>query len=154
MSPHGGRLAGAMRGELSGRFHISHKGHIMPNANGEPTEEEAVEAIYSYAAQRMRDGLKGKQLVDDLVEQGLDRESAWAVVKNLVQAGAGADRSGAMKHLIVGGIILAIGIAVTVGTYSAASAKGGSYTVAYGAIIFGAIELFVGLFQLATGKSD
>ena len=57
-----------------------------------------------------------------------------------------------MRNLVVGGLIFAVGLLVTIGSYSAASG-GGHYVVAYGAIIVGAIQFFVGLVQVAIGKS-
>ncbi len=44
----------------------------------------------------------------------------------------------------MGSVICLLGIVVTVGSYSSASA-GGSYVVAWGAIIFGGVRLFRGL---------
>jgi hypothetical protein len=45
-----------------------------------------------------------------------------------------------------------VGLVVTAWTYqSAANAGGGRYVVAWGAIVFGAIQLFRGLMQLAGG---
>jgi hypothetical protein len=48
------------------------------------------------------------------------------------------------RNVIIGGIICIVGIVITVGTYSAA-ADGGSYTIAWGAILFGGIQFFRGL---------
>ena len=58
------------------------------------------------------------------------------------------------KIMLFGALWCIGGILVTAITYSAAasSSGGGSYFVAYGAIIFGAIQFFKGLFMLATGK--
>ena len=51
----------------------------------------------------------------------------------------------ANADLTVGGIWLAIGLLVTLGSYSlAANTGGGSYVIASGAIIYGAIRLFRG----------
>ncbi len=86
-----------------------------------------------------------RALMDDY---GLDRRSAAIVVGELVSSqlveyeqDANAQ---ARKHMIVGGLWCAGGIAVTAATYSAAEG-GGTYVVAWGAIVFGAIEFFRGL---------
>jgi hypothetical protein len=60
-------------------------------------------------------------------------------------------RAEGAKNMLVGALFCIIGIAITAATFSAAS-QGGSYFVCYGAIIFGAIQFFKGLFQLATGR--
>jgi hypothetical protein len=49
--------------------------------------------------------------------------------------------------MITGAVICVIGIVVTAVSYSSASEGGGSYVVAWGAIIFGAIRFFRGLMQ-------
>lgn len=57
------------------------------------------------------------------------------------------------KVMLFGALWCIGGIVVTAVTYQAASSSGGgTYFVAYGAIIFGAIQFFKGLFMLASGK--
>ena len=50
------------------------------------------------------------------------------------------------KHMIYGILWCVGGTFVTILTYSAASARGGTYVVAYGAVVFGAVDFFRGLF--------
>jgi len=59
-----------------------------------------------------------------------------------------------MSRMVTGGIVALIGIIVTVGSYEAASG-GGTYVVAWGAILFGGIQFLRGLGELAqsTGSS-
>ena len=54
--------------------------------------------------------------------------------------------------MIMGAVICLVGIAITVGTYTAAEG-GGSYMVAWGAIIFGAVQFFRGLMNYKPGTS-
>jgi hypothetical protein len=54
-------------------------------------------------------------------------------------------RAAANRNMLVGGLWCVGGIVVSVATYSAASSGGGSYVVAWGAIIFGGIQFFRGL---------
>jgi hypothetical protein len=61
-----------------------------------------------------------------------------------------AYRAAADRNMLVGGLWCVGGIVVTWVTYSAASSGGGSYVVAWGAIIFGALRFFRGL--LAKGR--
>ena len=58
----------------------------------------------------------------------------------------------ARRDMLVGGLWCLGGIAVTVLTYSAASG-GGTYFVAWGAIVFGAIQFFRGLFGRSRGRA-
>ena len=51
------------------------------------------------------------------------------------------------KNMLIGGGICAVGIVITAVTYSSASASGGTYVVAWGAILFGGIRFVWGLLQ-------
>src|SRR5215813_756572 len=66
------------------------------------------------------------------------------------QARQRAHRSWANGRLIVGMLLLGIGIAVTAATYHDASQSGGTYTIAYGAMIVGVLNIVRGLRQLNT----
>ena len=58
-------------------------------------------------------------------------------------------RNDGPRNMLVGGLFCVGGILVTAITYSAAASSptGGRYFVAWGAIIFGAIQFFKGLFH-------
>jgi VIT1/CCC1 family predicted Fe2+/Mn2+ transporter len=53
----------------------------------------------------------------------------------------------ARRNMVVGGISFLAGVLITIVTYAAA-ADGGTFVVAWGAILFGAIQFFKGLVQL------
>lgn len=59
-----------------------------------------------------------------------------------------------MRNLIIGGIFCVVGTVVTVGSYAAASgsAEGGSYVIAWGAILFGGIQALRGVGELISGS--
>jgi hypothetical protein len=112
----------------------------------ERTSEQVVEAIYNYAAEQMRNGVAGPQIEKSLVEQGLDAEAAGIVVRNLTEARAKALKEAGQKHMLYGALWCIGGIVVTAATYAAASG-GGTYVVAWGAIIFGGIQFIRGAMQ-------
>jgi hypothetical protein len=58
----------------------------------------------------------------------------------------------ASKSIVVGGIWLALGAAVTIGTYAFAATQGGTYFVASGAIVVGGIRLMRGVYRIQTGR--
>ena len=58
-----------------------------------------------------------------------------------------ADEPSHVPHMWIGGFVCAIGIFITVSTYSAAQQNGGAYYVAPGLIIWGGIEFFLGLYR-------
>ncbi len=61
-----------------------------------------------------------------------------------------ARRSQGARELGIGILLLVVGIAITAGTYSAASSSpsGGHYVLAYGPIAVGIINIIRGLFHL------
>jgi hypothetical protein len=56
------------------------------------------------------------------------------------------------RDVTVGGLFLAGGLVVTLVTYSMASSGGGTYVIAHGAVIFGALQLMRGIFRVRTGR--
>jgi hypothetical protein len=65
--------------------------------------------------------------------------TAWEAEKNM-------DREKAMNKMMWGAFICIIGIAITLCTYSSAARSGGSYTIAYGAILVGGFRFLQGLY--------
>ncbi len=110
------------------------------------TQNEAVQAVYQYAAGLVKSGMSASQVESKLVEKGLDRAAASIVVKKLFALRAKAVGAAAKKNMLYGALWCIGGILVTAVTFSAAG-KGGTYVVAWGAIIFGGIQFFRGLFQ-------
>ncbi|MFW6169074.1 MAG: hypothetical protein ACODAD_01200 [Planctomycetota bacterium] len=114
-----------------------------------PSEEEIVQAIYAFAAEQMKNGASSMKTEEMLVEKGLDKEAAVAVVANLRRMRSEALRSAGRNNMMYGALWCIVGTVVTVVTYSAAaSGGGGTYVVAWGAIVFGAIQFLRGLTQL------
>jgi hypothetical protein len=54
-------------------------------------------------------------------------------------------RSRKQSDLMWGAILLGVGLLITLVTYDSASREGGTYVIAYGPMIVGAIRLFRGL---------
>jgi len=67
--------------------------------------------------------------------------------------GIAVNENSALRNIIIGGLICAIGTIVTIATYTAAR-EGGTYVVAWGAILFGGIQLLYGIYQMASGHSQ
>jgi hypothetical protein len=117
----------------------------------ETEQQELIDYIYGLAAGYMREGMADKEIVTKLEEEGLDSESADAVVQNLVRMRKQEIKAQGNKNMGFGALWLIGGIVITAATYSAASG-GGTYVVTYGAIVFGAIQFLQGLFQNLTAK--
>ena len=108
----------------------------------EPSQEKVMEAVYKHAADLIKAGLSGPQIESQLVKEGLDQESASIVVQNLLMLRFEAGK----KNMLYGALWCMGGIIVTAVTYAAAS-EGGTYVIAFGAIVFGVIQFFRGFFQ-------
>lgn len=98
----------------------------------------------------MQAGVAPAEIEHKLIEQGLDAESAATVVNNLKEARVKAIKEAGQKNMLFGALWCIGGILVTAITYSAA-AGGGTYVVAWGAILFGGVQFFRGLTQSAEG---
>jgi hypothetical protein len=112
------------------------------------TPEQALEAIYNFAGQQMRDGVAPAVIEKNLTEKGLDGETAATVVSNLKQARAKALKNAGRKNMLYGALWCIGGVVVTALSYQAsANGGGGKYFLAWGAILFGGIQFFRGMIQ-------
>ena len=110
-------------------------------------QQEIVNQIYGFTADML---YKQKKSVEEtkaaLIENGLSSEDADVVINNLHKQYNKEKKEASNKNMLYGALWCVGGILVTVLTYSAAS-NGGTYVVAWGAVIFGAIQFFKGVFQ-------
>jgi hypothetical protein len=115
----------------------------------EPLPEKAAEAVYGIAAEQMLLGADPSVIQANLTQRGLDAQAASTVVDQLKQARAQGRRVAAQKNMFYGAFWCIGGIAVTVLTYQAAAGMGGgAFVIAWGAILFGAIQFLRGLIRL------
>ena len=121
-------------------------------------EQNATEQLAQYVAQNLAKGKDKGAVTKELVKLGWPKETAAQFVDNIEEElkrraeeykrtpeGRQTMAAQYKRHMLYGILWAAGGTAVTIGTYEAAS-EGGWYIVAWGAIIFGVIEFFRGLF--------
>ncbi|MCR5645235.1 MAG: hypothetical protein K6F96_02425 [Bacteroidales bacterium] len=129
----------------------------------EAQKRQFINEMRQLAVSELQEGKWPEDIIRDLVGHGVEEERAHSIVDGLLGAGnqtttydpfdesAVYDEETAPKsgqhEIIEGGIALAIGLGITIITYKQASSGGGSYVVAWGAILFGAIELIKGLIK-------
>ncbi len=106
-------------------------------SNPESATEEKAYAIYAYAAEQMGKGVSPADVEKDLIGQGLEPEGAALVVRKLREI----HKEAARKNKIHGALWCIGGLTVSVVTWLLAGAglMGGSYVVAWGAVVYGAI---------------
>lgn len=108
---------------------------------------EIVNQIYGFTADMLYNQKKSiEETKAALIENGLRAEDADVVIANLQNQYKQEKREAGNKNMLYGALWCVGGLLVTILTYSAAS-DGGTYVVAWGAVIFGAIQFFKGLFQ-------
>ncbi len=113
----------------------------------EKEAQEFVDKVYSFAANLMFEQEKSAtETKRILVEEGLREEDAEVVVTNLQNQLQQAKSEAGNKNMLYGALWCIGGLVVTALTYSAAS-NGGTYVVAWGAVLFGAIQFFKGVWQ-------
>lgn len=115
-------------------------------------DEKAVEAVYEHAAELMRNGHSNSEIHENLLSHGLDQSAASLVVDNLSKVRAEQYRETGLNNMKVGAMWAVGGLVITGVTYSMASEQGGTYVVTWGAIVFGAIQFFKGLYQYTNGE--
>lgn len=116
----------------------------------DPSTNQSIEAVYNFAAQRMATGAGPRVVEQELIQNGLDPQAAHTVVTELASVKSSAMRSSGLKNMGIGALFCIGGIVATAVTYGMASESGGTYIIAWGPAIFGGIQFFRGLFQLAT----
>ena len=110
----------------------------------ESGSNEFINSIWTYAFDEKKNGKSDNEIQKGIMENGLDEEHSILIIKSL-ESKAKEILDAHDTNMIVGGLICTVGIAITLWTYSAAATGGGSYIVAWGAILFGAIRFFRGL---------
>ena len=110
-------------------------------------QQEIVNQIYGFTADMLYNQKKSiEETKAALIENGLRAEDADVVIANLQNQYKQEKREAGNKNMLYGALWCVGGLLVTILTYSAAS-DGGTYIVAWGAVIFGAIQFFKGMFQ-------
>lgn len=110
-------------------------------------QQEIVNQIYGFTADMLYNQKKSiEETKAALIEKGLRAEDADVVIANLQKQYKQEKREAGNKNMLYGALWCVGGLLVTILTYSAAS-DGGTYVVAWGAVIFGAIQFVQGLIQ-------
>ena len=115
--------------------------------------------LQSYVNELLRTQKTKTEIEDELMRHGLDREAASSMVTNALDAqwrydGAGGPALGRVgsRHMIVGALLFAGGVAATVASAHFAVAMDGPVSfIFYGAIGAGAIDFAYGLIRSLEG---
>ncbi len=118
----------------------------------EPSFEELTKSLMIYIAQRMKKGASDKKIQEELVAKGLQEATAMTLVSKMRAAYDRESAKAGPKNMLIGALWCVGGIIVTAVTFSLATG-GGTYVVAWGAIVFGAVQFIKGVIQTQKGKN-
>jgi hypothetical protein len=104
--------------------------------NSSQTDEEMIRKIYDYAAHLLFEEERTKnEVVEQLMQEGLDREFAIVIVRNLTIA---VSKKQGQNNMLYGALWCIGGTVATLAHIG---------FIFWGAIVFGAIQFFVGVYQ-------
>jgi hypothetical protein len=118
-----------------------------------PEEEHALQQLSENIAQQLAEGVSREKIVKRLVKKDWNESQATQYVSEIERelqqfqnspSGRAQMASKYKRHMLYGVLWAGGGTAVTLYTLNAASG-GGTYVVAWGAIIFGVVDFFRGL---------
>jgi len=114
------------------------------DSSNEKSQQEIVNQVYDYAANLMVNEKKSADETKNLlVSEGLDAESASIVVNNLQEQIREAKRERANKDMLYGALWCIGGTIATIANLG---------FIFWGAIVFGGIQFFKGLFSSLSNK--
>lgn len=113
-----------------------------------PPDREAMLALMREARTRLdRPHTNIKDVTALLVEGGMEPQQASDTVGDILRGIREQQRKkekAARKDMLIGGLILVVGIAITVISHYRASG-GGTYVVTWGAMLWGGVRFFKGM---------
>jgi hypothetical protein len=126
-------------------YQIKQRGLIVGDESPQtPASAPAfADTLMSTAEDLLNEGLDVGEIAERLTADGLPADRASSIADAAEQERAN-ELTAANKEIRRGAWTLGVGLVVTLATFSSASKEGGTYVVAYGAIIFGFIRLVRG----------
>ena len=118
-----------------------------------PSDPEAVNPLTTEEASRLtwnllESGRSSEEVSVSLEQRGLSSEEAERVVSAIAPTWQKKAEEAAGKEMLIGGVWCGGGLLVSAGTYALAREQGGTYLVAWGAVIYGAVRFVRGLNRL------
>lgn len=120
---------------------IKSRGIAVPEAKTEATEEQPMQI----ALAMLQTGSTPSQVRTHLLKKGMTAPAFDALLAPLFTDWRTVAEKRASKQMKTGAAWAVGGLLVTLLTYSAVARSGGTYFVAWGAIVFGSIRFFTGL---------
>jgi hypothetical protein len=124
--------------------------HNNTPTNLASSQQDPLQAAFQRAVALINQGKSKAQIETELKATGLDQESVSSVVNRVFRLRKHANRDVAGRNILFGALWGIGGTLFTVLSYQMASehSGGGTYFIAWGAILFGGIQFLKGLGQL------
>jgi len=124
--------------------------HNNAPTNFAASQQDPLEAAFQRAVALINQGKSKGQIETELKSTGLGQETVSSVVNRVIQLRKQAHRDVAGKNMLFGALWCIGGTLFTMASYQMASehSGGGTYFIAWGAILFGGIQFLKGLGQL------
>lgn len=106
--------------------------------------DDFLKSIWKYVIEEKENGIADSEILAGLQERGLDEQHSILILSGLKDKLKKIIDHNDTK-MLAGGISCLAGTFITFLTYSSAMSSGGTYIVAWGAVVFGAIGFFSGL---------
>lgn len=113
--------------------------------------QQAIINLVGKAAVLIAEGKSKAEVVSEFVAQGVPQDLAKNIATKGEEVKKAEFRKGGQTTMLIGAGLAGLGIAITAGTYSAASSGGGHYVITYGLIIYGIWIFLKGLWRTAAG---
>ena len=110
------------------------------------------EAARDYIAGRVKEGASQEAIVQELIQRGYEPITARDMVGSVSRKQHFSARTTGLIYLVVGVVIAALAIGVTISSYSAAAERGGTYVICWGVALLGLYLTFRGIWQLVSGR--
>ena len=114
-----------------------------------PTQQQLDEA-WDTATSMVGSGISPQTIYEILTEKGIPPQTAQHLVQKALRETdpTTGEASTGGRDMLIGGLWIAGGLVITIGTYAMAS-NGGTYFITYGPIIYGVIRFFKGVAKSA-----
>ena len=110
-----------------------------------------IAGLVNRAAIKIAEGKTKSEVIAELEKDGCPSDLALAVVTKDEEIKRSEFRKGGQTAMLIGGGLAGLGLAITAGTYSAASSGGGHYVITGGLIIGGIWMFLKGLWRSMAG---
>lgn len=118
-----------------------------PPANSPVASDQLISEGIRTTATLKESGVSSASIYEMLIQKGIDHPNAVKIIESTLPGGQEAKKEG-RNDMIIGGLWIAGGLILTIGSYMMVADKGGRYFITYGPVIYGVIRFFKGVSKM------